>query len=193
MPASYFFPPTLPLYMSVKILILKEMKKIVLFVALIGALVSCKKSNSGSSGYHVTASVDGAAKAFNTAPLATKLTNTSTTQITVDGFATGGGESISLIIDNAPSGKPIVAGTYTDTTSDFEVALFYTQNLTAAYAGGTTVAAGLAIQNHVKIVITSIDTTSSIKGSFSGDLFLNGDVTAAKKTFTNGDFYVKFH
>ena len=163
-------------------------------MALTGALVSCKKSNTGSSGYHVTASADGSGKAFNTAPVATKLTNTGVTQITVDGFTTAGGESISLIIDNFPSGKPIVAGTYTDTTSDFEVALFYTQNLTAGYAGGTSVTAGagVTIQNHVKIVIASIDTTSSIKGTFSGDLFLNGDATAAKKTFTNGDFYVKF-
>ena len=172
------------------------MKKIVLFTALIGALVSCKKSNSGSSGYHVTASADGSGKAFNTAPVATKLTNLGNTQITVDGFTTASssGESLSLIIDNFPSGKPIVPGTYTDTTSDFEVALFYTQNLSTGYAGGTSVAAGAAvtIQNHVKVVITSIDTTSSVKGSFSGDVFLNGDVTAAKKTFTNGDFYVKF-
>ena len=167
------------------------MKKIVLFMALIGALVSCKKSNS-SSGYHVTASADGTGKAFNTAPVATKATNTGATQITVDGFATGAGESISLIIDNFPSGKPIVAGTYTDTTSDFDVALFYTQNLSAGYAGGTSVTAGATVSNHVKIVITSIDTTSTIKGTFSGDVFLNGDVTAAKKTFTNGDFFVKF-
>ena len=169
------------------------MKKIVLFMALTGALVSCKKSNS-SSGYHVTGSVDGPGKAFNTAPVATKATNTGATQITVDGFATGAGETISLIIDNFPSGKPILPGTYTDTSSDFDVALFYTQNLSAGYAGGTSVTAGsnVTIQNHVKIVITAIDTTSTIKGTFSGDVFLNGDVTAAKKTFTSGDFYVKF-
>jgi len=170
------------------------MKKIVLFMALTGALVSCKKSNSGSSGYHVTASADGSGKAFNTAPTASKITNTGFTQITIDGFTNAGVESMNLIIDNAPSGKPLAAGTYTDTTSAFDVALFYTQNTTTAYAGGTSVTTGasVTIQNHVKIVITSIDSTA-IKGTFSGDVFLNGDVTAAKKTITNGDFYVKFH
>ena len=170
------------------------MKKIILSMALISVFLSCKKSNSSYSGYHITASVDGSGKTFNTAPVATKLTNMGVTQITLDGFTTAGGESVSMIIDNAPSGKPIAPGTYIDTTGDFDVALFYTQNITTAYAAGSSITAGAtaAIQNHMKIVITSIDTTTSIKGSFSGDVYLNGDPTAAKKTFTNGDFYLKF-
>jgi len=173
------------------------MKKIILSMALFSALLSCKKSNSGSSsGYHFTATIDGANHAFNTSPLATKVGNAGYTLLGVDGFTTQAGETFAVSIDNTPSGKPIVAGTYTDTTSDFDVSFVYVVNSSTQYVGGTNetqmaVGAGVTVQNHVKIVITSIDGTS-IKGTFSGDGFLNADVTGAKKTVTNGDFYAKF-
>ena len=41
----------------------------------------------------------------------------------------------------------------------------------------------------MKIVITAID-SSTVKGTFSGDFYYMGDISGAKKTITNGDFYV---
>ena len=103
---------------------------------------------------------------------------------------------MSVSITNTPSGKPIIAGTYTDTSSQFAIIGLYRLNTTTQYVNSTNLAqaafaAGTPLVNHLKIVITSID-SATIKGTFSGDLFFNGDFTAARKTVTSGDFFVKF-
>ena len=162
--------------------------------------LSCKKNNSGSDSgsYHVTANLDGSAKTFNLSPAATTITNGGYTSIAVVGIASATTkETMGVSITNSPGGKPIVAGTYTDTTANFAVAVTYGLNTTTTtYFGATNVTQaaiifGHPVVNHIKIVITAID-ASTVKGTFSGDLFLSGDPTAAKKTVTSGDFYAKF-
>ncbi len=173
-------------------------KTLALSAVLIGLLFSCKKSNSDSSGsYHITANIDGTAKTFNSSALAVKITSSGFTSLGVGGGAsptTTASDVVLINISNIPGGKPIVAGTYTDTSSSFTISCTYTLNPTSIYMGSTDVTGtGLpysAIKNHVKVVISSIDATS-VKGTFSGDLYNNGDITGAKKTFTSGDFYVK--
>lgn len=171
------------------------MKKISIFFVLVTTvLVSCKKSSSGSSSPHMNATIGGTAKTFNVvAPVAGKQTNGSQTIITVTGVAsTSTGESLILEIDNSTSGKSIVAGTYVDTAANFAVNASYAANQTTGYACGTSVAGGGAtIKNHFKIVISSIDATA-IQGTFSGDLFANGDPSTPPKSMTSGDFYAKF-
>ena len=176
------------------------MKKLTfLSVILVSAILSCKKSNSSSSSTHLTATVGGTAKTFDTAALANKSSIAGTDVITIMGYNNpSSGEGVNFTIDNSSAnGKPIVAGTYTDTSSTgFHVGFTYVGQGQATWIGSTSTAADAAgaqitIKNHLKIVITSVDATS-IKGSFSGDLYPNGDVTGTPLTVTNGDFYVKF-
>jgi hypothetical protein len=154
-------------------------------------MLSCKKSSSsGSSGsYHVTASIDGSTHTFNVQPIGTLTTSLGYTIVGVAGAGSTSpnGEVIELTRTNA-SGS-IVAGTYTDTSSTVLISGMYTASQSASYLCGTGTPA--VNYNHLKIVISSIDKTS-VKGSFSGDFFLNDDPSAAKKSITSGDFYVKF-
>jgi len=197
---AYFRPKSLMFYYCLTFQFIQKMKKpIALSFLLLCFFLSCKKSNSGSDSgsYHVTASLDGSAKTFNLTTVATTITNGGYTSVGVTGIASATtGETMSVTITNTPSGKPIVAGTYTDTMANFAIAAAYRLNTTTTYFGATNVtqaaiSIGRPVVNHLKIVITSID-ASTVKGTFSGDLFLNSDPTAAKKTVTSGDFYAKF-
>ena len=168
------------------------------FIAVIAIAASCKKSSS-SPGYHLTATIDGTAKTFNISPYAVKQTNGGAMKIGIIGVAsTSTGESLEIdLANNAGTTYPaIVAGTYADTSTVFDVEAYYTPTLTTEYDAGNTLAQEgvntvTTYANHFKLVITSIDSVS-IKGTFSGDFYFNGDLSAAKKSFTNGDFYAKF-
>jgi hypothetical protein len=173
-------------------------KSTILSIILIGTFVSCKKSNSGPASYHMTANLDGTAKVFNFSPVASKSGSSGAAMIAVTGYVSASSlESFTLLIDNTASDKAIAAGTYTDITPGFNITCNYT--LTgggSGFEGGTSVTAmaanaGVAVKNHFKVVITSIDATS-VKGTFSGDVYPNGDPSADAKTVTNGDFNVKF-
>jgi len=174
-------------------------KPFALAILLFSFFLSCKKSNSGSpsGSYHVTASIAGSAKTFNLSTVATTVGSGSNVNLGITGIASATtGESMGVAITNTPSGKPIVAGTYTDTSSKFAVSMVYRMTTTVQYVNTndiTNQAAnnGTPVVNHMKIVITAID-AATVKGTFSGDLYLNGDATAAKKTVTSGDFYAKF-
>jgi hypothetical protein len=171
------------------------MKKIsILSFLLIGMFAACKKSSSGPT-YHVSGSVDGSGKSFNYLCKALKVSQGSSNMISIMGAAdaTMGTSVVTIVLFN--NAGSITTGTYIDsvssaTTVDVDYT-FPAQNLD--YFGGTSayLAASKTIANHTKVVISYIDSTS-IRGTFSGDLFLQGDATAAKKTITNGDFNVKF-
>jgi len=163
---------------------------------LLCAGISCKKSNSGSSGsYHVTATVDGKAEKFNVNAIADKITVQGVTSLTLTGFVTNSptGETITLNVSTIYGRPlPIKAGTYSDTTTLYDVDGFYQTSMSDMYEAGTSISqsAGTAIVNHFKLVITSLD-SSSIKGTFSGDFIGGIGSDQPKKTITNGDFYVK--
>jgi hypothetical protein len=171
------------------------MKKILLLSACVATLfLSCKKSSSGSS-YYIQASVDGTAKTFNVNAMGVKFVANGVTDISVTGNVTSAAnlEGINITINNSPSSKPIVAGTYSETNgTDFAVGAVYNP-------GSTTIVYGAGVYpnpvNPLQIVITSID-NNTIKGAFSGDFYYTnagtGTIGPAKKTFTNGEFYVKF-
>jgi hypothetical protein len=172
------------------------MKKILLSMALISVFMSCKKSNS-SSGPHMTANVGGTAKTFNTSVLATKLGSGGAMAITVAGFASSNKtEAFTLQLDNLSSGDAITAKTYADTSSGYNITCTYINSSLGQYIGNNVtwndaLAVGVTVKNHTKVVITSIDSTS-ISGTFSGDLFPNADVSQTPTTVTSGDFYAKF-
>jgi hypothetical protein len=88
-------------------------------------------------------------------------------------------EPIEISIGNIPGLQPIVAGTYSDTSTSFAVEAQYAQNSTSgvSYVGGSnedgsTIPSGnSAIANHFKVVIASTKGTT-IKGTFSGNFTL---------------------
>lgn len=177
------------------------MKKHLFFAALLlGAFISCKKNNSGSSAsYHVTATVNGKAETFNVNDVATKVSLGGATYISITGFVTSSptGETLSLGLSNNAGGPAIKAGTYADTSTRYEVTGIYQSSITQQYLAGSNVfinaqGGGTPLTNHFVLVVTAID-SSSIKGTFSGDYFIAGSPGSDKKTITNGDFYVKFH
>ena len=167
-------------------------------IALISLSVSCKKSSSSSPSYSFSATVAGTAKNFNAAPpVATTTTVGGVTSITITGVLSAStGESIILLLDNSNGGGPIVARTYADTSTVFDMSATYFVNLSTQFEAGSSVeslaaGASIPITNHFKLVITSINSTA-IQGTFTGDFFSNGDPTAAVKTITNGAFYAQF-
>ncbi|HEX2846337.1 MAG TPA: hypothetical protein VHN59_07295 [Chitinophagaceae bacterium] len=167
-----------------------------LLLLVVTVSLSCKKGNSDPN-YHLTFTIDGVNKKFNIYAMGF--------QSTLDGYhgvALGGAEStvansatFGLEISNLfNNNNPVVAGTYNDDGTDFEVLASYQTEAEESFEAGTTlyqetVRTGTAINNHLKVVITSIG-NGSIKGTFSGDFHLEADPAAAKKVITNGEFYL---
>jgi len=146
----------------------------------------------------VTATIDGKAVKFNVNAIADKIAVPGVTSLNITGFVTNSptGETIALSVSNVYGRpQPIKVGTYSDTSTLYDVSGSYQTSLTDSYAAGTTVfqfngSASPAVVNHFKLVITSLD-SNSVKGTFSGDFFSGGGTDQPKKTITNGDFYVK--
>jgi len=159
--------------------------------------VSCKKSSSGGSGsYHVTATVDGKAETFNVNAIGDKISTQGVTAINIAGDVTSNvtGESITVSISTVQNNpQPIRVGTYSDTSTTFNVVGGYNKSLSESYLAGTGIYQSYSQSmtlNHFKLVITAYD-SSSIKGTFSGDFVNTSNIPIVKKSITNGDFYVK--
>jgi hypothetical protein len=176
------------------------MKKCILFaMLLVGAGLACKKGNSGGS-FHVTATINGKNETFNVSAVATRLTIAGATHISIGGLATSTptGEAVQMQLASHPGGPAIKVGTYTDTTTQYDLVGIYWVDVYHGYLAGTSIyqgslgGASAPVTNHFKLVITAMD-SSSIKGSFSGDYYAAGSTDSAKKTVTNGDFYVQMH
>jgi hypothetical protein len=163
-------------------------------------LSSCSKGDDGGT-YHITCKIDGVATSFNTAALA---------HIDVDPSGPGrdiiihgltGGSAIAgtfgFALTNVPGYDSIKAGVYPDTQTKYEVLASYSGNVSSPddYEAGTSnyqeaVRAGVVLTNHFTLTITSLN-AQAVSGTFNGDFYFNGDVKGAKKSITNGDFYVK--
>jgi hypothetical protein len=157
---------------------------------------SCKKSSSSST-YFLTATINGTSKTFGINPAATIDTSGNQIEIGMVGAVSATtDESINIELNNLDSLNPIVAGVYSDTSSDFEVEGFYDSNPSTQYMAGFIFdgpgyAGSAQLANHFKIVISSIDNVA-IKGSFSGNFYPNGDPSQTPIAITNGNFYLKF-
>jgi hypothetical protein len=174
------------------------MKKSALFAILLAfAAVSCKKSDSGS-GYHMTATIGGQAKNFNaTPPIASSQISGGEGVLMITGVLNAStGESLNIMLTQ-PDAKLFAAGTYTDDMDQVDMQVVYALGTAKQYYAGSLTASDatnqqITIKNHLKIVITSID-TKTVKGTISGDLFDGGDVTTTPTTMVNGDFYAQIH
>ena len=169
-----------------------------LALALILLISSCKKDNDA---YYIRCSIEGVARTFNVMTYPIKEPDPATQRYGIGsgGLATSDteGDWFGFWIDNIPSGDEIVAGTYTGTMADFGLLGTFT-DATAGHDwyGGSSVEEdavtySVPIANHFTVTIQSID-GNSIKGTFSGDFYADGDPREAKKSITNGEFHLKF-
>ena len=173
------------------------MKKTALIcIALLCIITSCKKSNSSGSNYHVTATIGGTAQTFNVSPLATIISNSGYELIAIEGFSSSSSstQSLALSWNNNVLNQSFGAATYSDTASNYGIIATYVPAFSQSYVGGsgieaTAIGTGVTIANHLKIVITAVDSTH-VKGTFSGDTYYQGDISGNVKTITNGDFDV---
>jgi DMSO reductase anchor subunit len=183
-----------------------SMKKIYFLSLVVTVLFfSCQKSNTlapttqtlttsnsatTSPAYFVTCNIDGVAKNFNISAGATKTTTAwNFTILSFKGLtAATSQEALSISIDNSLSADHIVTGTYTDISPRFSIEAVYVSDAALNYNAGSEVAK--TISNHLTTTITSI-ANDEIRGTFSGDFYYNNDPTAAKKSITNGSFFVK--
>ena len=171
------------------------------FVIIVFLFSSCSKSGSDDGAYHVNCNIDGVASTFNAGDFAhiDAEPGTGNRALTINGLTginvTAG--SIGFVITNLPGGDSIAAGTYLDTSTRFEVLASYDINVADQddFEAGTStyqeaIRAGNTIGNHFTVNITS-RTSTTVKGSFSGDFYHNGDAKGTKRSITSGDFYVK--
>ena len=188
------------------------MKKIYfLSLAVIVLFFSCQKSNTlkpltttpvtpttptsetPAPNYFITCDVDGVTKSFNANASATKTTTTwNFTILDFKGLiSAAGSETLNIGIDNSLSADSIVAGTYSDTSSRFSLEALYVSPSAVSYDAGTLITSkAKSTVNHLTTTITSF-VNGEIKGTFSGDFYLNSDPTSTKISITNGSFYVK--
>jgi len=172
-------------------------KNLFLATALVVAFASCKKSNSTPDSPHITFTVDGTSKTFNTGLTANKYVGSQESIIIAGLTSLTGGEAFTLIL-GASGSNSITVKTYVYTDAGFSFDATYASGVGGStnYEAGSTFSQsashiGQTVTNNMVLHITAIDAVS-IKGTFSGDFYLDGDATQSKKSITNGDFYAKF-
>jgi len=158
---------------------------------------SCKKDDSEGN-YHVSFTVDGVNKTYTGHVLAHTDTTAGYTTLTILGATSSFSfdDYLGIYLDNYPGGVNITPGQYEDNFTNFTLLTTYTNNSMEYEAGQTmadnAVAYNVTIAHHFKLNIISMD-NNTIKGTFSGDYFQDGDVQSGTRlNITNGDFYVKF-
>ncbi len=163
---------------------------------MVGLFASCKKSSS-STPAGVSANIGGTNKNFTTLTSAVKTNLGGIDEIIIMGEVASGtnAESVVINISNDLSGgvDSIVAGTYADSSTKFSVEVDYltvVSSLPAPYAGGTFIDGSqspASVPNHLVVTISSI-TSNSIKGTFSGNVYLGGDATSTSLSVASGSF-----
>lgn len=174
----------------------------ILTLSLIGWVVfsSCQKETSKAvdTNYHITCKVDGQAASFNIGATAYQIDSLGQTIIAIAGAdaATTSPKVLSVAIISLEPGAAITAREYSDTSTVYGIGSDYVvQSGIEEYVAGYDLPAiaqenNVTLANHLKISIKEI-TDNTIRGSFSGDYYLNEDINSTRKTITEGDFYVK--
>lgn len=161
------------------------MKRILSAVlALTVVFTSCKKSDDAAPAVtaSMSASIDNTTTTYATIT-AQKNTSGSSNTVTVGGVL--GSTLLTVSVVN-PTGA-VTAGTY-PSGSNTATITWASSSPVALYSSN--VGAGATITNPVQVVITSIDATT-VKGTFKGQVFLNGSTTTSKN-ITSGSFEAAF-
>lgn len=181
-----------------------EMNKLVGSILFLVAItfVSCEKEKDNQrqqdNNYHFTFTVNGAKKSFTGYIAAHTDTTNGIVELIVLGApsVTSQDNYLGFYLSNDPGKGNIGTGQYLGTATNYTLLSTYALNAVEYESGQTmemeAISNNVTIVNHFKVNITSMDKTT-IRGTFSGDYFADGDVkNGAKLTITDGDFYVKF-
>jgi hypothetical protein len=175
------------------------MKKLSLVVSLFAIIFSsCSKQHGTDENFHFNFTENGVNKSYTGNVLAHRDTVGNYYSITILGSttATSLNDYMGIYMDNDPVHGSFSAGEYTDNSPSFSVVTTYNKN-GIEYKAGQSVAIdgvyyGIPIAHHFKVTITSIN-SNTIRGTFSGDFYKDGNVQSTDKlNITNGDFYAQF-
>lgn len=167
--------------------------KLIALFAITVMIFSCKKSSNSSSGYYFKGTYDGTPKTFNTAVTASKTNlGSGIYSLTIVGATTAEESAIVLWSDqdNFTAGSTY---TITPTGVDTYNSLSYVSPLGSSAPSSiwnTSYDYGVVDQSF-SCTITEV-TSSYIKGTFSGVLYMNTDSAVVTKAVSGGQFYAKF-
>lgn len=173
---------------------MKSILKTITLFALFIFVFSCKKSSNSSSVYYFKGNFNGSAKTFNTSVLATKANmGNGTYSLTIVGASNS--EESGLVLwsdqDNFTAGTTYPISALGGQTSN---SLSYVSPLGSSAPSSiwnTTYDYGNAPETF-SCTITEA-TSTYIKGSFSGVLYMATDSAVVSKTVDGGEFYAKFY
>jgi hypothetical protein len=173
------------------------MKTICLSLLIALTFFSCKKDNTDTT-YGIKCNINGVPKTFNIQMRAQRELDNGYKSVSFIGLNNSSSEEyLGGMVLNIPSQKEITAGTYTDASSEFEVLFTYSLSYSGPdYEAGSSLYEyaqyrGVTVSNPLKLTITSIS-NDVIKGTFSGDFYIDANPDNEKKSITNGEFAVKF-
>ena len=171
----------------------KQTKNFILFAAFLSlGFISCKKSSSNTDIAigTISVSIDGVATTFNYLAKADVPSVTGGYGVRIQGYKKDPSLSATSLTFSVVRPTAITTGTYVENAGSnpfVEMSYFYDLVL----GTGTTSVAYGSTTSPVTITITDIN-TSSVKGTFSGELLSPGISGPFKNLLVNGKFYVRF-
>jgi hypothetical protein len=161
-----------------------------LFAFLAFAATSCKKDKDKNDSVHLTCKIDGVEKSFNVGATAGAQTQNETSMFAAFGASAASETAEHLLFYITKSGAAVGAGTYTVNGEGYEISGIYFSggSNSMSFIGGSSVETS-EVSKALKIVITEISGTT-VRGTFSGELYEDGDDSNDKKTISEGSFYL---
>jgi hypothetical protein len=157
------------------------MKKIILFVLLGVTIFSCKKKSSGSPAIPINtiiATIDDTVYTFNQNIQDTTAALYSDSVIYLGASDPNSDQAVIVLrSDSAFATRTYNADTSFDYAAVFDIT-FSSSNYESTIP---------QLNNPLTVIVTAI-TDTSIQGTFSGNIYLNGDTTKALKVVTDGKF-----
>lgn len=171
------------------------MKKIhLLCLAALCLFLSCKKDKSDDTSYHLTCKIDGASRTFGSLLFGVQVVEETGPALVVTSKTGMAEDADGFMLMIGRTEGTINATTYTDVQENVTIyGLHYEASSDITYQNGTDVRAEAdrydrTIANPFRIVITAID-DKAVRGTFSGDLYPDGEIDGTIKTVTEGSFY----
>jgi hypothetical protein len=173
---------------------MKPTLKLIILFTFSAMIFSCKKSSNSNSSYYFRGTYSGTAKTFNTSVLASKSNlGSGTYSLTIVG-ATKTDESALVLWsdqDNFTAGSTYPISALGGTTNN---SLSYVSPLGSSAPSSlwnTTYDYGTVTQSFTCTITEA--TSTYVKGTFSGVLYMNTDSAVVTKAVEGGEFYAKFY
>lgn len=172
---------------------MKTTLKLIALLSFSALIFSCKKSSSSSSTYYFSGSFNGSSKTFNTTVIAAKSNlGSGVYNLTIVG--TNKNEESALTLwsdqDNFTAGTTYNISALNGTTNN---SLSYVAPIGSAdptSIWNTTYNLGNVDQSFTCTITEA--TSTYVKGTFSGVIYMNTDSAVVSQTVTTGQFYAKY-